>query len=133
MKKIKFSLNHKTKNIHVVLKYKDLIFLNKFFPLLDINSTMMVIENYNGDIVVTEYTENDFLNTIGNYKLDSKVISLLFLDGCIVDFKNGDEIKYLTGDLIRFFIMVDYIENEIHILINTKKYENILKKIKSLN
>lgn len=132
MKKVKFSHNHKTDIIHLILKYKDLQFLTKIFPLLDINSTTMVVEDWNRDITVTEHTDSDLLNTMQKYKLDPKVISVLFLDGYIIDFKSENEINYLTKNLIRFFITVDYIENEIHVLLNAKKYEKKLKNIQSL-
>lgn len=138
MRKFEFSYNPKNNIMHIVLSYKKLHYLSEVFSLLNISQIMIIWEYYGQSKTLISKTISApsvayLLEIIKETKNNKKVGTLLFLDGYILGFEIDSEIKYLTDGLIGYFITVDYMENDIHVLINTKKYEDIIDKINTLS
>lgn len=132
MKKADISYNKKQNIMRIILKLNNLEYLTNVLTLLDSDTMTSVTQFVKKPVQLTMRKDKDILNTIMRCNADSDVVSLLFLDGEMSDYETDCEVGYLARNLIRFFIAVEYTENEIYILINTTSYDKIFEKIKLL-
>ena len=132
MEKIKISHNEKKQIMHIIVKLKQQDFFEEILHLLGVDKLTVIYENA-GKVKENFLCEKkDVFRIMQEEKMNKAVTSILFLDGKIDAFEPDCEIRYLMNYVIRFFVSVDYAEEDINVLIKSDNYDDILNKAKDL-
>lgn len=122
--KISIDYNKKQEMINAGMNAKYYTDLNIILPLLDIKTITLFGDDYKEYKRLIYITEKEVIYSISTYKYNKNIYSWI-LAKCDTNF----EIDYLINGNSRFLIDVNFSENEIHFLINSKHYNNIFDEL----